>query len=93
MGSWDALAGSMEGTCQRAVEIGLPAVAFTEHADFGLRWVQLGPGEKIPGEWRHLVSGGVLTPPALDLDGYRDCLCRFRGAVPGPADHVRRRAE
>ena len=32
--SWDALAGSMEGTCRRAVEIGLPAVAFTEHADF-----------------------------------------------------------
>jgi histidinol-phosphatase (PHP family) len=25
----------MEATCRRAVEIGLPAVAFTEHADFG----------------------------------------------------------
>ena len=46
--SWDALAGSMEGTCQRAVEIGLPAVAFTEHADF-TPW-SLGPGEKILGE-------------------------------------------
>jgi histidinol-phosphatase (PHP family) len=34
--SWDALAGSMKGTCQRAVQIGLPAVAFTEHADFTL---------------------------------------------------------
>jgi hypothetical protein len=30
--SWDALAGSMEGTCARAAEIGLPALAFTEHA-------------------------------------------------------------
>ena len=32
--SWDALAGSMEATCERAVEIGLSALAFTEHADF-----------------------------------------------------------
>jgi histidinol-phosphatase (PHP family) len=32
--SWDAPYGDMEATCRRAVEIGLPAVAFTEHADF-----------------------------------------------------------
>ena len=32
--SWDALQGSMERTCARAVELGLGAVAFTEHADF-----------------------------------------------------------
>src|SRR5262249_8888377 len=32
--SWDAPRGDMEGTCRRAVEIGLPAIAFTEHADF-----------------------------------------------------------
>jgi PHP domain len=31
--SWDASNGSMEKTCSRAVEMGLPAVAFTEHAD------------------------------------------------------------
>ena len=49
--SWDALAGSMEGTCQRAVEIGLPAVAFTEHADF-TPW-SLGPDllELVPDDW------------------------------------------
>ena len=79
--SWDALAGSMAGTCQRAVDIGLPAVAFTEHADF-TPWA-LGPADKIPGEWRHLVNGGVLTPPALDLDGYQDCLRRCRERFPG----------
>ena len=67
--SWDALAGSMEDTCRRAVEIGLPAVAFTEHADF-TPW-SLGPGEKVPGEWRRLVSDDVLTPPALDLKATR----------------------
>jgi histidinol-phosphatase (PHP family) len=32
--SWDAPNGDMEATCRRAVEIGVPAVAFTEHADF-----------------------------------------------------------
>lgn len=79
--SWDALAGSMEDTCRRAVGIGLPAVAFTEHADF-TPW-SLGPGEKIPGEWRRLVSDDVLTPPALDLNGYKACLDRCRERFPG----------
>ena len=32
--SWDAPDGSMEESCRRAVELGLPAVAFTEHADW-----------------------------------------------------------
>ena len=32
--SWDASDGSMEQSCRRAVELGLPSVAFTEHADW-----------------------------------------------------------
>ncbi|HEY6424722.1 MAG TPA: PHP domain-containing protein [Pseudonocardiaceae bacterium] len=32
--SWDAPGGSMERTRARAVELGLPCIAFTEHADF-----------------------------------------------------------
>ena len=36
--SWDALAGDLEATCARAVERGLPAVAFTEHVDH-TRWL------------------------------------------------------
>ncbi len=32
--SWDALQGSMEKTCARAVELGMRSVAFTEHSDF-----------------------------------------------------------
>ncbi|HSR23056.1 MAG TPA: PHP domain-containing protein [Candidatus Eisenbacteria bacterium] len=32
--SWDAPRGDMEAACRRAQEIGLPAIAFTEHADF-----------------------------------------------------------
>jgi len=32
--SWDARRGSMERSCRRAVELGLPSIAFTEHADW-----------------------------------------------------------
>lgn len=32
--SWDASRGDMERTCRRAVELGLPSIAFTEHADW-----------------------------------------------------------
>lgn len=32
--SWDAPRGDMEATCRRALEIGLPSLAFTEHADY-----------------------------------------------------------
>ena len=32
--SWDAERGDMERTCARALELGLPSVAFTEHADW-----------------------------------------------------------
>src|SRR5207302_5602935 len=32
--SWDAARGDMEATCRKAVELGLPAIAFTDHCDF-----------------------------------------------------------
>jgi len=32
--SYDGPRGSMERSCERALEIGLPAIAFTDHADF-----------------------------------------------------------
>ena len=81
--SWDALAGSMEGSCQRAVELGLPAVAFTEHADF-TPWA-LGPDllGLVPDDWQSRLSDGVLTPPPLDLDGYLACLRGCRERFPG----------
>ena len=34
--SWDAPRGDMAKSCERALEIGLPAIAFTEHADWAL---------------------------------------------------------
>jgi histidinol-phosphatase (PHP family) len=82
--SWDALAGSMERTCERAVEIGLPSVAFTEHADFSVSEVT--PQDWIPEQWRrHIeeVDGhSILTPPRIDLTGYLETLERCRDRFP-----------
>ena len=81
--SWDADAGSMEASCARAVELGLPSIAFTEHLD-PTRWVL--PAEPKAGP--PLVNGGVgddglLDAPPLDVDGYLECLQRCRERFPG----------
>jgi histidinol-phosphatase (PHP family) len=80
--SWDALDGSMERTCARAVEMGLRAVAFTEHADY-TSWIVL---ESDLDEHEHLkqfvTPDGMLTPPELDLSGYLKCLQRCRDQFP-----------
>lgn len=82
--SWDALAGSMRRTCARAVELGLPVIAFTEHADFTPWTMDLAgrdPGE-FPAQWAEHYADGVFTPPDLDVRGYRDCLDSCREAFP-----------
>lgn len=81
--SWDAPGGSMEQTCERAIELGLPAVAFTEHVDFASWIVRPKDVEDFP----HLKpfvgpDGMTLTPPPLDLDGYLECLQRCRTKFP-----------
>jgi histidinol-phosphatase (PHP family) len=80
--SWDAPDGSMERTCARALEAGLPSVAFTEHADY-TAWTVL-PGELDDHE--HLkafvTSEGSVAPPPLDLAGYLECVQRCRDRFP-----------
>jgi histidinol-phosphatase (PHP family) len=72
--SWDAEAGSMLATCERAVRVGLPAVAFTEHADYTVWTVPAGgPGQA---EQR-------FTPPPLDVEGYLASLHLCRERFPG----------
>ena len=90
--SCDAPDGSMERTCARALDLGLRAVAFTEHADYT-------PWTVLPGEldgYEHLIAfvtpEGSLAPPAMDLDGYLECVQRCRDQFPGASDHQRRRA-
>ena len=80
--SWDAPSGSMERTCARAVAIGLPAVAFTDHADYTPWKVpDGGPGadEQLTA---HTTPEGVLNPPELAVAGYSDCLQKCRDRFP-----------
>ena len=78
--SWDALDGSMERTCARAVDIGLPAVAFTEHADF-TTWTMI--ADDLDERLQPMVtSEGFLTPPRMDVAGYHECLERCRDRFP-----------
>lgn len=68
----------MGGSCARAVELGLPAICFTEHADF-TPWAN---------ESRHLVPRGTRVPdnPSksgdLDIAGYWESIDRCRHEFP-----------
>lgn len=83
--SYDTLTGDMEATCARAVELGLPAVAFTEHAE---RTGTTVLPHEVPFYSEHLQpliaeGGGVFTAPPLDLDGYLESVARCRDRFPG----------
>ncbi len=85
--SWDARLGAMERSCRRAAELGLPAIAFTEHVDL-VHWT-LPPAERAAmlarrperAEWFD-AAGRLLLPP-LDVDGYLECVERCRHQFPG----------
>jgi histidinol-phosphatase (PHP family) len=80
--SWDTDVGSMERSCARAVELGLPAIAFTEHVDHG-SWYLARSGTYL--NERHLAMAdaeGVLAPPMLDITGYLASVERCRGLYP-----------
>jgi histidinol-phosphatase (PHP family) len=64
--SWDAAAGDMVGTCARAVELGVPAVAFTEHVDHT--------------RFRAGPTYEPTVPPPFDVQGYLAAVeeCRHR---------------
>jgi histidinol-phosphatase (PHP family) len=71
--SWDTgVHASMEDSCRRAVEIGLPAIAFTEHVDF-TGW---GAGDHPPSGEPTITSRERVLP--LDVDGYLASVERCR---------------
>ena len=79
--SWDAPHGDMEQSCARAVALGLPAVAFTEHLDHTV-WRVASEGPYASGHLSALADPeGMLTPPVFDVTGYlarlEDCRERF----------------
>lgn len=76
--SFDARRGDMERTCERAIRIGLPSVAFTEHVDF-TAW---GPGDGDGGPAEQLTIDRRRVRP-FDIEGYFACLERCRDLFPG----------
>ncbi|MEU8241148.1 PHP domain-containing protein [Actinoplanes missouriensis] len=80
--SWDAPLGSMERACARAVELGLPAIAFTEHLDH-TAWPV--PTEGPYADQRLLDAAGPdgrITPPPFDTRGYLASIERCRDRFP-----------
>jgi histidinol-phosphatase (PHP family) len=96
--SWDTVAGSMLASCARAVELGLPSIAVTEHVDL-TPW-PLAPGEigvMPPHAHRWLRPSGEFVAPELDV---AECRERYRGLrilsgieVSEPHWHAERLAE
>jgi histidinol-phosphatase (PHP family) len=63
------------------MKLGLPAVAFTEHADH-TTWT-VATGVDADDFLSALATpDGLLTPPSLDVDGYLECLQRCRDQFP-----------
>ncbi|WP_380169974.1 histidinol-phosphatase HisJ family protein [Kineococcus sp. DHX-1] len=68
--SFDAFEGDMEGTCRRAVELGLPAVSFTEHVDLEA-WSAPPGGWNWPAGVRGSVDGhGRFLAAPLEVEAY-----------------------
>jgi histidinol-phosphatase (PHP family) len=82
--SWDAIAGSMEQSCARAVELGLPSIAFTEHADFTRSVIAPGAGAQLwPARAGLVGPDGRFSPPPLDAAAYLACVQGCRDRFPG----------
>jgi histidinol-phosphatase (PHP family) len=81
--SWDAPLGSMQRSCSRAVDLGLPAIAFTEHVDHTVWAVAF---DALDGN-DHLAAlagpDGRLVPPRLDVSGYLEAIEECRERFPG----------
>jgi histidinol-phosphatase (PHP family) len=80
--SWDTAVGDMEQSCARAVELGLPAIAFTEHLDHTV-WRVARQGPYVMDNLTRLADAdGLLTPPAFDAAGYLLAIERCREKFP-----------
>jgi len=74
--SADAPNGSMRDACVRAVELGLPAATFTDHADLTTLVVSDEAAAYIAAIGGRVT--GVYVPPPLDVAGYLDCVEQCR---------------
>jgi histidinol-phosphatase (PHP family) len=72
----------MERTCERAIEIGLPALVFTEHVDYTAWTVPAADLQRRPHYQQHADPAGLMSPPRLDVRGYQECIQRCRDRFP-----------
>ena len=80
----------MERSCARAVELGLPSIAFTEHADF-TSWA-IDPEVKAAARPQKVARAGPgdrFCPPPLAATAYLACMQRCRDLFPRVAHPVR----
>lgn len=77
--SWDAPYGSMLASCVQAAELGLPAIAFTEHVDHTV-WRLASDGIDPSHHVARMAIDGRLHPPPFDATGYLRAVeqCRER---------------
>ncbi len=86
--SWDTggpasdVAGRMRATCERAIRIGLPALAFTEHVDLDEAWRLEDADDLMPAQRYVIDERGYARPPMLDVEGYLDSIEACRRAFP-----------
>jgi histidinol-phosphatase (PHP family) len=81
--SWDTPVGDMERSCARAVELGLPGIAFTEHVDHTVWRVELQGVYASDHLTAIAAPDGMLTPPAFDAVGYLEAIEHCRDRFPG----------
>jgi histidinol-phosphatase (PHP family) len=72
----------MERTCARAAELGLPAVAFTDHMDFTAWRVTASDLDGDEDLKAFVAPDGSLNPPQMDVNGYLECVERCRNQFP-----------
>jgi histidinol-phosphatase (PHP family) len=80
--SWDAAKGSMERSCVQAVDMGLPAIAFTEHLDHTVWTVSLDALDESDHLAALATPDGLLTPPEFNASGYLEAIERCRERFP-----------
>lgn len=74
----------MAASCERAVELGLGSIAFTEHAELSPWAIPADFRAALPEHFRVLLSpDGILTAPSLDVSGYLAAIARCRERFPG----------
>lgn len=81
--SWDATQGDMDRTCARAVELGLPSIAFTEHLDHTVWTLPAGVVATNVRVAELVEPDGTMRPPVFDAAGYLAAVEECRSRYPG----------